>query len=122
MPKLTGDYVIDNWAKLSPKFREAHNRLLCARGMVPIPEPKVSLWQPIRGPAVKPFDFSNKEFVGVAREFMGPMLPGHEGFSINGMSEAQYAKMKASQPRAPEGISGRRHADEGFKINGVLQR
>lgn len=80
------DYIEKNWAKMSPKFREAHNHLRRARGMSSIPEPLVDLYVPPRGPTAKPFDFSNPEFVGSARQFLGGklMAPGEEGFTING--------------------------------------
>lgn len=37
-------YEEENWAKLSPRFREAHNRLRAARGQSAIPPPKVDLY------------------------------------------------------------------------------
>lgn len=80
-------YEEANWAKLSPKFREAHNRLRCARGMVPIPAPKKDLYVAPRGPAVKPYSFDDPEFIAEARRFMsgggGSMIPGSSGFTIN---------------------------------------
>ena len=76
-------YEEANWAKLSPKFREAHNKLRVARGMAPIPEPKKDLWVQPRAPVVKPYDFSDPEFIAVARSFERPLIniPGNEGFS-----------------------------------------
>jgi hypothetical protein len=39
-------YEEANWDKLSPKFRAAHNRLRQARGLPPIPPPKVDNYKP----------------------------------------------------------------------------
>jgi hypothetical protein len=84
---MTNDeYIAANWPKLSPKFREAHNRLRRMKGMSSIPEPRIDLYVPPRGPSAKPFDFNSPEFLGAAREFMGPRMMGGgpEGFTING--------------------------------------
>lgn len=82
----TERYVKENWAKLSPAFRNAHNRLRQRLGMETLPPPKIDLYVPPRGPAAKPFDPSSPDFVQVAREFVGPMFGprGSEGFTING--------------------------------------
>ena len=79
-------YIEDNWAKLSPAFRTAHNRLRQKLGMQTLPPPKIDLYVPPRGPTAKPFDFSDKEFVAAGRQFLAPALalPGDEGFTING--------------------------------------
>ena len=78
-------YEEANWAKLSPNFRAAHNRLRQARGLPPIPPPKIDLYV-ARSPLIKPIDFTDKELVAAAREGMGPTLmggrPGDEGFTI----------------------------------------
>jgi hypothetical protein len=39
-------YEEANWAKLSPAFRAAHNRLRRSRGLPSIPEPKICLYRP----------------------------------------------------------------------------
>jgi hypothetical protein len=39
-------YEEANWAKLSPTFRRAHNRLRQQRGLSPIPDPEIDLWVP----------------------------------------------------------------------------
>jgi hypothetical protein len=79
-------YEEANWAKLSPAFRNAHNRLRQTRGLSPIPPPKIDLYVAPRGPEVKPFDPSNPDFVAATRQFLGSTLPapGNEGFTING--------------------------------------
>lgn len=73
-PMTNEEYVKANWARLSPKFRDAHNRYRQARGMETIPPPKKDLYVHKRGPTVKPYDFSSKEFLASAREFLGPQM------------------------------------------------
>lgn len=79
-------YIERNWAKMSPKFRDAHNHLRRVRGLTSIPEPKIDLWIPPRAPDPKAYDFANSDFVGAARQFLGHgmMAPGEEGFTVNG--------------------------------------
>lgn len=82
-------YEEANWAKLSPAFRRAHNRLRQARGLPAIPDPKIDLYVAPRGPETKPFDPTDREFVAASREFLGAPIMGPrgaEGFSINGKS------------------------------------
>jgi hypothetical protein len=52
-----------NWAKLSPMFRKAHNRLRRMRGMSPIPEPKVDLWVPPKLRKIEKIDETSPEAV-----------------------------------------------------------
>lgn len=73
-PMTNDEYVKANWAKLSPKFRDAHNRLRQMKGMETIPPPKIDRYVPKRGPVAKPYDFSDKEFQAAARQFMGPQI------------------------------------------------
>jgi hypothetical protein len=85
MLQLGIDFEEANWARLSPAFRAAHNRLRQARGVEPLPEPKIDLYVPPRGPRPLPFDPTNREFVAATREFLGqPMMGprGGEGFEI----------------------------------------
>jgi hypothetical protein len=105
----TQQYVKDNWAKLSPTFRAAHNRLRQRLGMETLPPPKIDLYVPARGPAAKPFDPTNPDFVASAREFLGPVLGprGGEGFTING--ETSGSPHRAKPKPASDG-------DEGFVI------
>jgi hypothetical protein len=79
-------YEEANWARLSPVFRAAHNRLRQARGLPTIPPPAVDLYVKPQAPLIKPFDPTDKEFVKATREFLGGSLMGggREGFSIDG--------------------------------------
>lgn len=120
-------YEEANWAKLSPAFREAHNRLRAARGMPAIPPPKIDLYVPRRGPPPVPFDPSNREFIAAAREFNGGRIPfagaQGEGFTING-KEVSFGLNDAERAadhirREAARTQGRRQpADQGFTING----
>lgn len=107
-------YVEDNWAKLSPAFRAAHNRLRQKHGMETLPPPKIDLYVPSRGPAAKPFDFANKEFVASGREFLGPIFGPHggEGFSINGDAVHDLRRT----PKRPKRKSQQQAPSEGFTI------
>jgi hypothetical protein len=80
-------YEEANWAKLSPTFRLAHNRLRQTRGLPTIPPPLVDLYVKPRQPLIRPFDPSDKEVqlaLAQARMFDGPMpmVRGNEGFTI----------------------------------------
>lgn len=120
-------YEEDRWAHLSPGFRESHNRLRVSRGQQPIPPPKIDLYVPKRGPAGKPFDPANPEFIAAAREFNGGVMPGAfaqgEGFSINGqqvsftLNDTERKIAQAVHQRA------RQHeVEEGFTVNGRAMR
>ena len=62
----------ENWARLSPQFRVAHNRLRMARGKPPIPAPKVDLYRPPREAAIRPVDDpADPEAVAAKCEFRG---------------------------------------------------
>lgn len=83
-------YEEANWAKLSPTFRLAHNRLRQAKGLPTIPPPVVDLYVKPKQPIIRPFDVSDKEVqvtIANAKFFdSGGMIMGggNEGFSING--------------------------------------
>lgn len=123
-------YEEDNWAKLSPKFRNAHNRLRQVRGLPTIPPPKIDLYVPPRAPMLRRFDPGNPEFIAAAREFNGGRIPfagaQGEGFTINGkevsfpLNDAERAadavRRKLAKTRAIRGEA------EGFKINGRYAR
>lgn len=120
-------YETDNWPKLSPAFRAAHNRLRVTKGMALIPEPKIDMYVPPRGPAPKPFDPGNPEFIAAAREFNGGYMPGAfaqgEGFTINGqqvsfaLNETERKIASAVRQKARS-----RDVEDGFKINGRSAR
>jgi hypothetical protein len=78
------------WARLSPARRDAHNRLLQARGLPAIPPPAVDLYvAPKETPPVRKF-VMDAEAQAAAREFLRPagmMLPGGEAFYINGVKQ-----------------------------------
>jgi hypothetical protein len=113
-----------NWPRLSPAFREAHNRHRQARGLLPLPPPAVDLYVPPKEtPPVRKF-VMDAEAQAAAREFLRPvgvpMLPGDEGFTINGVPQKMDAEARATarpSPR-PAGTPQPRR-DEGFTVNGV---
>lgn len=108
----TDRYVRENWAKLAPTFRDAHNRLRQKLGMHTLPPPKIDLYVPPRGPTGKPFDPSNPDFLQSAREFLGSTLlgpRGGEGFSINGNAvhdNAAHDLRRKPRQRAQEPSEG----------------
>lgn len=88
-------YEEANWDKLSPRFREAHNRLLHARGLPTIPPPKVDNYKPppkivratdMRDPEVKA---AIAGAVAVERS-AGMMLRGGEGFEDRGLGHGGW--------------------------------
>jgi hypothetical protein len=68
MAKESRSYTPEQWARLSPAFRAAHNRLRAVRGLPPIPEPKVDRYKPPRG-GVRLFDPADPEAVAAAADF-----------------------------------------------------
>ena len=122
-------YEESHWAHLSPRFREAHNRLRATKGLPPIPDPKVDLYVPPPPRKVSQFDPSNTEFIAAVREFHGGAMPGAwaqgEGFSINGqnvsfgLNDTERARevIARQTQRARGGV-----VDEGFRINGKVMR
>jgi hypothetical protein len=69
----------ENWPTLSPQFRKVHNKLRVARGMSPIPEPKIDLYVPPRAmSAPLPFNPADPEAIAVEAEFrgLGDQAPG----------------------------------------------
>lgn len=114
------------WPTLSPKFRDAHNKLRVARGQQPIPPPKIDLYVPPRGPAPTPFDPSSKEFIAEMRAFHGGAIPGAwaqgEGLTING-KEVSFA-LSDQERKIEKTVRAKQKqlADEGFKINGRAVR
>jgi len=84
-------YEEANWAKLSPAFREAHNRLRQLRGLPPIPAPAIDLYRPraIRRASPEELEALNREQVAAKTQFLGrPLMGGgREGFTMNGEPE-----------------------------------
>lgn len=112
-PATGASYEEANWAKLSPTFRAAHNRLRRMRGLPSLPEPVIDLYVP--PPAqIRPLDLNDAR--AAMREFVGNaiMADGAQGFTINGK------EIGASQRRAAP--TGRQRTDEGFTINGRSMR
>jgi hypothetical protein len=70
MAKKSRLYTQEQWARLSPTFRAAHNRLRRARGEPPISAPKVDLYKPPQG-AIRPVDPADPEAVAAACDFNG---------------------------------------------------
>lgn len=83
-------YEEANWAKLSPVFRETHNRLRQTRGLSPIPPPKIDLYVAPKAPLIKPFDPNDKEFVAATREFFGGTLMGGGAEGFSGPAKAMF--------------------------------
>jgi hypothetical protein len=86
-------YEQANWSKLSPAFREAHNRHRQARGLPAIPPPVTDLYVPPKEPPRMRAQSADdiRETQAAAREFLRPtgvaMLPGAEAFYINGIRQ-----------------------------------
>jgi hypothetical protein len=89
----TRSYEEVNWPRLSPAFREAHNRHRQARGLPAIPPPAVDLYVPPKEPPRMRAQSADdiRETQAAAREFLRPtgvaMLPGAEAFYINGIRQ-----------------------------------
>lgn len=122
---MFGDYEEANWAKLSPKFRDTHNKLRVARGMPTLSPPKVDLYVPPPPTPIRTFDPSDPEFIAAAREFSGGALTGAfaqgEGFQINGrnvsfaLNDIERAEGQVMRERI---FAQQRQRNQGFKING----
>lgn len=100
-------YEEDNWDRLSPRFRDAHNRLRQARGLETIPPPKVDRYVAPQQRAVTAIDPNDPEVMREirARAMALGIRGGDEGFTIK------------SGP-VEHGPSGRQRdgRDEGFSI------
>lgn len=84
-------YEEANWAKLSPSFRKAHNRLRKAKGLETIPPPKVDLYVPPKLRKLAATEMNTPENKQAIREFLGTSMGprGAEGFTIGGESGDQ---------------------------------
>ena len=135
MPTLTDDELRSQgksweearWATLSPIFRANHNRWRIARGMQPIPEPKIDMYVPKKSSTGKAFDPNDKEFIAEVRKFHGGAIPGAwaqgEGFSVNG-KQVSFALNDTERKieRKVREVQRLMGDDEGFKINGRAAR
>src|SRR5262245_14073591 len=81
-PNANLGFAPSYWATLSPRFRAAHNRLRQARGLPPIPEPKVDRYKPPQG-SVRPIDPADPAAIVAARDYRskqpGPALDARRG-------------------------------------------
>ena len=87
-------YEEDNWPRLSPRFRDAHNALRVARGQPAIPSPvKDEYVTPIARKVVE-VDLADPEFQqeirALTRNFDARLSQGSEGFDIREHSRAAY--------------------------------
>jgi len=90
---MTGQsYEEANWPKLSPTFRRVHNKLRVARGMSPIPEPKVDLYVPPALREANKIDERSPEAVAAMKQFLGGAMriPGGQGFEDRGATRANW--------------------------------
>jgi hypothetical protein len=72
MARKSHPYTQEQWARPSPVFCAAHNRLRRARGELPIPEPKVDLYVPPQAKSTPlPFNPADPEAVAAECEFHG---------------------------------------------------
>jgi hypothetical protein len=118
-------YESENWPRLSPAFREAHNRLRHAKGQSPIPPPVKDLYvAPPPRPMVQAVDASDPELQAEYRastaRFDAVLRGGAEGFQINGSRVEGLEVVELPRGMGYEGITeGRRgdvHVTEGFTI------
>jgi hypothetical protein len=116
-------YETANWSKLSPRFREAHNKLRAARHEAPIPPPiKDEYVAPPPRPIVS-VDTPDAEFIAEYRaataRFDAALRNGTEGFQIKGGVVEGLEVVELPGNLGYEGVmEGRRGAvyGEGFTI------
>ena len=81
-------YETENWAKLSPKRRDAYNGLRAARGEATIPPPAVDLYQPPPPRPILSVEANDPELLAEYRaataRFDVALRGGMEGFQIKG--------------------------------------
>lgn len=118
-------YETENWAKLSPRFRDAHNKLRVARGEPPIPPPVVDEYVPPPPSSklitVDPTDPELvREYRAATARFDVALRGGLEGFQIKGGKVEGLEVVELPGGLGYEGvIEGRRgpvHVTEGFTI------
>jgi hypothetical protein len=117
-------YETENWARLSPKRRDAYNRLRNARGLATLPPPAIDLYV---APPPRPLiavDFADAELLAEQRAAMNrfdtALREGAEGFAIKGGRVEGLEVVELPNGMGYEGIAeGRRgtvHVTEGFSI------
>ena len=117
-------YETENWAKLSPRFREAHNRLRVARGEPAIPPPKVDLYvqpppQPVRTVEVVDSEL-RAEYRAATSRFDMMLRNGAEGFQVKGGKVEGLEVVELPNGMGYEGVregrKGNIQITEGFSI------
>jgi hypothetical protein len=117
-------YETENWARLSPAFRDAHNRLRVARGEQPIPPPAVDLYKPPPARKIVSIDPTDPELLTEYRaataRFDAALRNGDEQFKINGNRVDGLEVVELPKGLGFEGITegyrGSVHVTEGFTI------
>lgn len=117
-------YENENWAKLSPRFRDAHNKLRVARGEQPIPDPKVDLYVAPPPRTIVSVDATDpelmREFRAATSRFDAALRHGAEGFAIKGGRVEGLEVVELPGNLGFEGVrEGRRgniQVTEGFSI------
>lgn len=117
-------YETENWPRLSPKFREAHNRKRAAFGQPPIPPPVVDLYVTPPPRPIVSVDVPDMELMGEYRaataRFDAMLREGAEGFMVKGGKVEGLEVVELPGNRGFEGITeGRRgtiQVSEGFSI------
>lgn len=117
-------YETENWAKLSPAFREAHNRLRTAKGLAPLPPPAVDLYVAPPRRTLVVADGSDPELIAEYRrstaEFDNRLRNGAEGFQVKGGKveglEVVELPGNLGYEGLREGFRGTLPVTEGFSI------
>lgn len=117
-------YESENWPRLSPRRRDAHNALRAARGQPPIAPPKVDEYVPPKPSAhsLHTVDYGElvAEYRAATSRFDAALRGGAEGFAIKGGQVDGLEVVELPNGMGFEGVAeGRRgtiHVDHGFTI------
>lgn len=117
-------YETENWHKLSPAFREAHNRLLTAKGLSPIPPPIKDEYVAPPPRTIVSVDATDpelmREYRAATSRFDAALRHGAEGFQVKGGRVEGLEVVELPGNLGYEGIrEGRRgniQVTEGFSI------
>ena len=117
-------YETENWHKLSPKFREAHNRLRTSKGLAPLPPPLKDEYVPPPPRPVLVVEANDpelmREYRAATSRFDAALRGGAEGFQIKGGKVEGLEVVELPNGMGYEGMrEGRRgavHVSEGFTI------